>query len=84
MFCDYSVTYLWIFLCNWSQIYWGWRGARGEWARIRSHLSHDRGRQVFPGKNHFQKKLRKLIYGVNWTRKGFPVTDNFFIQVVPS
>ena len=28
------------FLCNWGQIYLGWRSARGEWALIRSHLSH--------------------------------------------
>ena len=62
IFYDYSVTCLWIFLCNWSQIYWGWSCAKGEWAQIRSHLSHGRGRQVFLKKYLFlEKKTKKLI-----------------------
>ena len=51
-----------IFLCNWGQIYLGWRSARGEWALIRSHLSHGK-HGIF--ERHFLVKMKEDIFSVS-------------------
>ena len=46
------------FLCDWGQIYLGWRSARGEWALIRSHLSHGK-HEIF--ERHFLVKMKSIF-----------------------
>ena len=55
--------YFGIFLCNWDQIYLGWRSARREWALIRSHLSHGK-HGIF--ERHFLVKMKEDIFSVSW------------------
>ena len=52
-----------LFLCDWGQIYLGWRSARGEWALIRSHLSHGK-HGIF--ERHFLVKMKEDIFSVSW------------------
>ena len=51
------------FLCDWGQIYLGWRSARREWALIRSHLSHGK-HGIF--ERHFLVKMKEDIFSVSW------------------